>query len=465
MDNKSNKKRHTVIVGAGFGGIRCLKDLMHDTSRRITLVDRNDYNFFPPLIYQVAGGFLPPSDISYPLRKFIAGNDHVRYRQGTLVSVNPTAKTITLDSGVLSYDELVIATGAEVNYFGNTNLEKHSLPMKKLTDALAIRNTLLKQMDIASRLPADERAPYLTIVIAGGGPSGVELAGVLGDVARNAFEKEYPELLGSGAKILMITGDPVLLKPFSEQSQAYARKEMENYGIELMFNKIVKNYDGETVTLASGETIASKTLIWTAGVTCHKLDGFKDEDYAHGNRLKVNPQLCLPDYEDIYVIGDYAMCTSDSNYPKGHPQLGQVANEQGAYLADLLKKSDKANAAPFAFKNHGNMAMIGRGKAVADTSKHMEGFIAWAAWAVVHVWKLNTAKNRIATMWDWMISFITGNQSFRMSFTPSGLPPQVTNVSSDGASEPTQMQLDDKNANPSVANPSSHENERQSPNS
>lgn len=420
MSTQVQAKRHTVIVGAGFGGIRCLKTLISDPNRRITLVDRNDYNFFPPLIYQVAGGFLPPSDISYPLRKYIAGNANVRYRQGSLERINPETKTLILDNGELSYDELVLAIGAEVNYFGNANIAKHSLAMKTLTDALAIRNRLLEQLDAATRLPVGERAPYVTIVIAGGGPSGVELAGVLGDITRNIFEHEYPELIDNGARIILATADDVLLKPFTEQSQAYARKAMEDYGIELMFGKIVKDYDGDTVTLASGETIAAKTLIWTAGVTCRKLDGLKDEDYAHGNRLNVDANLRLTGYEDIYVIGDYAMCTSDSNYPKGHPQLGQVASEQGKYLGEYLQKAN--HGAPFVFKNHGNMAMIGRGKAVADTSKHREGLLAWFAWALVHIWKLNTAKNRIATTWDWMISFLTGNQSFRMSIKPTKQP-------------------------------------------
>lgn len=192
LPSKTDNRRHIVLIGAGFAGIRCLEQLAKHSADRITLVDRNDYHFFPPLIYQVSAGFLASSDISYPLRRFISNYDNVRYRQGTLLSINPKDKSITLDTGSLSYDRLIIAKGAETNYFGNQEIAMHALPMKTIKDALSIRNHMLSQFNYAASLPVAEREPYLSIVIAGGGPSGVELAGVMSEIRRYTLHKEYP---------------------------------------------------------------------------------------------------------------------------------------------------------------------------------------------------------------------------------------------------------------------------------
>lgn len=405
---------HIVVVGAGFGGFRVMAGLAKDKSQQVTIIDRHDYNFFPPLIYQVAAGFLSPSDISYPLRKYIVNHDNVSYRRGILKSVDTEKNQVVLDNGIVSYDRLVIATGAEPNFFGNANIEKYAFPMKRLNDAITIRNRLLNQFNHAATLPEHERRPYLSIVVAGGGPSGVELAGVLAEIRNDIFAREYPEFKRTAGRVELITADPELLMPMSEKSQQYAKEQLEGYGVKLTFSDPVKDYDGTTVTLFSGRTIDVKTLIWTAGVQCVRTDGFNDDDFSErGNRFMVDEHLKLKNYDNIYALGDIALCLSDPKYPKGHPQLGQVAMSQGKYLGKNLHNGKATK--PYAYKHRGDMAMVGRLRAVADIDKvSFNGFTAWITWVWIHIIALSTAKNRIATTYNWMIAFFTRNQSMRM---------------------------------------------------
>lgn len=410
---KKDTRRHTVLLGAGFAGIRCLDQLTNHSTDRITLVDRNDYHFFPPLIYQVSAGFLAPSDISYPLRKFISDYDHVFYRQGNLLRIDTKAKTIILDTGTIHYDRLIIAIGADTNYFGNDDIKTHALPMKTINDALSIRNHLLSQFNYAASLPVAEREPYLTIVIAGGGPSGVELAGVMSEIRLNILQKEYPELRGNVGGITLVTADPVLLPPMSEKSQAYAQSQMQDFKVELIFSDPVEGYDGHEVRLKSGKILHTHNLIWTTGVICRPIEGLNEADYGRGKRLLVDEHLALINHPDIYAIGDIALATHQDGYQNGHPQLGQVASAQGTYLGKFL--TGKAHK-PFVYHHSGDMAMIGRLTAVADIKgRHLKGFIGWLSWVIIHILALSTAKNRLATTWNWMIAFFTGNQSFRMS--------------------------------------------------
>lgn len=404
------------MIGAGFAGIRCLEQLAKHSKDRITLIDRNDYHFFPPLIYQVSAGFLASSDISYPLRRYISSYDNVRYRQGNLLSIHTEDKKIQLNTGEMSYDCLILAIGAETNYFDNKDIETYALPMKTIKDALSIRNHMLKQFNYAASLPVAEREPYLSIVIAGGGPSGVELAGVMSEIRLYTLHKEYPELLDNIGGITLVTADPVLLAPMSEKAQNYTQKQMEKFKVDMVFNDPVESYDGEIVTLKSGKTLATHNLIWTAGVICQAIEGLNANDYGQGKRLLVDSQLALVNHQDIYVLGDIAMATHDRNYPKGYPQLGQVASSQGTYLGKYL--SAQTNK-PFIYKHSGDMAMIGRMTAVADIKgMHLNGFVAWFAWVIIHILSLSTAKNLLATTWNWMVAFFTGNQSFRMSIEP-----------------------------------------------
>lgn len=261
--------------------------------------------------------------------------------------------------------------------------------------------------------PYAERAPYLNIVVAGGGPSGVELAGVLAEIRNDIFLKEYPEFRKNAGSVELITADPHLLMPMSEKSQQYAKQKLKDYGVHITFSDPVLDYDDKTVSLKSGRQLEAKTLIWTAGVMCKRINGLEDDDFVRGNRLKVNEFLQLTNHNNIYALGDIAYCESDANYPKGHPQLGQVAMSQGIYLGKNLRKPQMQ---AYTYKHRGDMAMVGRMKAVADIKQSsFNGFIAWLTWVWIHIIALSTAKNRIATTYNWMIAFFTKNQSMRMA--------------------------------------------------
>ena len=410
--------KHTVIIGGGFAGVNLARELARSADHRITLIDKNNYNFFPPLIYQVAAGFMSPSDISYPFRKLLNRQPRARFRKGTVTRVDTKAKRVFLEQGgSLEYDILIVALGAQPNYFGNREVEQNAYTMKTIGDALAIRNNILAQLEAACAQPPQARAPYLHFVVAGGGASGVELTGILAEMRRDIFDKDYPELEGEHGKLTLVTADPVLLPPMREVSQRYTAAALQKLGVDIIYNDPVTAYDGQTITLKSGNTIEAKSLIWTAGVTAVKLAGFADSCYARGNRLRVDRNLRVIGLEDVYALGDCAMVEGDPDYPNGHPQLGQVAKAQGKYLGKYFEREGK----PFAYKHKGDMAMIGRLSAVADLpgGRSVHGVIAWIIWVIVHILALVTFKNRVAAIYDWSIAFLTKNQAMRMNIQPS----------------------------------------------
>ncbi|WP_298079175.1 NAD(P)/FAD-dependent oxidoreductase [uncultured Cardiobacterium sp.] len=408
-----------VILGGGFAGVNLARDLGHNPDYSITLIDKNNYNFFPPLIYQVAAGFMSPSDISYPFRKLLNRQPRARFRKGTVTRVDTKAKRVFLEQGgSLEYDILIVALGAQPNYFGNREVEQNAYTMKTIGDALAIRNNILAQLEAACAQPPQARAPYLHFVVAGGGASGVELTGILAEMRRDIFDKDYPELEGEHGKLTLVTADPVLLPPMREVSQRYTAAALQKLGVDIIYNDPVTAYDGQTITLKSGNTLEAKSLIWTAGVTAVKLAGFADSCYARGNRLRVDRNLRVIGLEDVYALGDCAMVEGDPDYPNGHPQLGQVAKAQGKYLGKQLgRNSDK----PFTYKHKGDMAMIGRLSAVADMpgGRCLHGIPAWIIWVIVHILALVTMKNRVAAAYNWSIAFLTKNQAMRMNIQPS----------------------------------------------
>ena len=407
-----------VILGGGFAGVNLARDLGHNPDYSITLIDKNNYNFFPPLIYQVAAGFMSPSDISYPFRKLLNRQPRARFRKGTVTRVDTKAKRVFLEQGgSLEYDILIVALGAQPNYFGNREVEQNAYTMKTIGDALAIRNNILAQLEAACAQPPEARAPYLHFVVAGGGASGVELTGILAEMRRDIFDKDYPELEGEHGKLTLVTADPVLLPPMREVSQHYTAAALQKLGVDIIYNDPVTAYDGQTITLKSGNTLEAKSLIWTAGVTAVKLAGFADSCYARGNRLRVDRNLRVIGLEDVYALGDCAMVEGDPDYPNGHPQLGQVAKAQGKYLGKYFEREGK----PFTYKHKGDMAMIGRLSAVADLpgGRSVHGVIAWIIWVIVHILALVTFKNRVAATYDWSIAFLTKNQAMRMNIQPS----------------------------------------------
>lgn len=412
-------KKEIVVIGGGFAGIALAKRLAKHKNFHVTLVDKNNYNFFPPLLYQVATGFLEVGNISYPFRKLFQRWPNVDFRMGELWQVLPEEKKIILSSGPLHYDELVLATGTESNYFGNQNVQKNAIPMKTIEDALVLRNTLLMAVEKATITTDEaERRKLLTIVIAGGGPTGVEVAGMLAEMGKNILEKEYPELQKSEVRLYLVDGAPTLLSPMSESSQQYSLDTLTKMGVRVQLNKLVKDYVDDTVIFADGETIQTKLLFWTAGVTSKVFEGIPQESYGRGRRLLVDSFNQVLHVDHIYAIGDTALMTEDVGWLQGHPQLAQPAIQQGRNLANNLEAKYKGKPLkPFTYQDRGSMAIIGRSKAVADLPRptlYIKGFIAWIMWLFVHLFSLIHYRNRITTMYNWTVAYFTKDQALRM---------------------------------------------------
>jgi len=413
-----------VIVGGGFAGINLARKLGKDERFEIVLVDKNNYNFFPPLIYQVATGFLEPSSISYPFRKLFRDLKSVKFRLGYLQRVVPEENKVILSNGELTYDYLIFATGAKTNYFGSENLKHNAIAMKTLDDALEMRNKLLRQMEQASVIEdPDQLRKLLTIVIAGGGPTGVELSGMFAEMRNGILTKEYPELIGKGGDIYLITSAEELLSPMSEKSQKDTYDQLRLMGVKIRLGCRVKDFKDDEVLLSSDETISTKNLIWAAGVTGKLFDGMLAESYGRGSRLLVDEFNKVNATGNIYAIGDICLQLTDPDFATGHPQVAQVAIQQGRHLAKNFKlMAENKPLKAFNYVDKGSMAIIGRMKAVADIPKpklHFNGTIAWFAWLFVHLISLITQKNRIRTLYNWMIAYFTKDQSLRMIFKPS----------------------------------------------
>lgn len=414
---------HIVIIGGGFAGINLAKALTNEKGITVTLVDKNNYNFFPPLIYQVATAFLEPSSISYPFRKFFAGKKNLQFRLGEFLKVIPTENKVILNNGELSYDQLVFATGAETSYFGMENVKKNAIPMKTLNDAINMRNTLLKNLEKAAICKdIRKRRKLLTIVVAGGGPTGVEVSGMFAEMRKSILIKEYPELETSASNIYLVDGGEALLSPMSVASQQDTLEAVTKLGVVVKLNTRVVDYKDDTVYFADGNTIQTKNLIWAAGITAREFEGIPAESYGRGKRILTDAFNKVNGTKNIFAIGDTCLQLTDENFSQGHPQVAQVAIQQGLNLAENFKNLLQQKALkPFIYKDKGSMAIIGKNKAVVDLPKpnlHFKGFFAWMIWLFVHLMSLITYRNRINTFYHWMIAYFSKDQSLRMIIRP-----------------------------------------------
>jgi NADH dehydrogenase len=420
----TNNKKTVVIIGGGFAGVNLVKQLRNNDHFNIVLVDRNNYNFFPPLLYQVATGYLETSNISYPFRKLFRGIKNFRFQMGVVERVVQDQNKVILDTGEVHYDYLVFATGTETNYFGIESIKENSIPMKTVEDALFMRNSMLALLEKASReTDPIERTKLLTIVVAGGGPTGVEISGMFAEMKRTVIPQDYPELLGSNAKIYLVDGLKAVLAPMSEKSQKYTYDTLTKMGVTIQLDSLVQDYSNDVVRFADGKTIVAKTLIWAAGVTSLMFEGIEKESYGRGRRMIVDGYNKVLNTQNIYAIGDTCLQTADPSFPQGHPQVAQVAIQQGKNLGSNFKKmASNETLKTFVYNDKGSMAIIGRNKAVADLPSpkvHFDGFLAWAAWLFVHLISLITGGNRVKTLYNWTISYLTRDQSLRVLIRPA----------------------------------------------
>ncbi len=420
MATHTNRK-HIVLIGGGFAGLNFARRLFKSNFYRVTLVDRNNYNYFTPLLYQVATGFLEPSAISYPFRKLLKDTG-VTFRMATVVRVNTERNLLYLSDGSkLAYDLLVIATGSRTNFFGNDTIAQNAFYIKTIDDALSMRNGLIQTMEKASveKNPVI-RKKLLTMVIAGGGPTGVELAGMLAEFKQCLLGMDYPELKNETLHVFLIEGSPYLLAPMSAASQREAYKVLERLGIVIRLNTRVTHFHQDRVYLSTGEIIETKTLIWAIGVTANTIEGIEPDRFGKGGRLITNRYNRVKGYKNIYAIGDTSVQYHDRAYPEGHPQLAQPAIQQGKRLAkNLLLRARNRKMKPFHFFDRGDMAIIGRRWAVADLFKHrlhLGGLTGLLGWLFIHLISLVNYNNKIKTFYSWLVAYLTHDQVLRMIF-------------------------------------------------
>jgi NADH dehydrogenase len=417
----ANDVKKIVVVGGGFAGLNFIKNLGDAYGYEVTLVDINNYHFFPPLLYQVAMAQIEPTNIVYPFRRFFQKKKNLKFHLGRLLSVNEKSNSIQTESATLYYDFLVLAVGTVARHFGMENVKKYSWPLKTIDDAINLRNHLLLNVEKAIQSKhAEEKKRLLTVVIAGGGPTGVEVAGVMAEMVRKIGPKEYPEIPQGTVKIHLIQGTGELLKSMSKKAQDEAFHVLNSMGVLIILNTRVVDYINGNVILDKGEPIPTNALIWTSGVIGTRIDGFTEEAFGDGRRLLVDEHLLVKDTPNIFALGDISLDTLQKEYPHGHPQLAQVAIQQGKYLAKNFKTSlQPKNWKPFMYQERGTMAIISKYEAVADLPKFsFTGFGAWLLWLFIHLIPIAGFKNKINLVLSWAWAFITNNPTLRLIIRP-----------------------------------------------
>jgi NADH dehydrogenase len=411
---ETNQKR-IVIIGGGFGGLKLARELSN-TNYQIVLIDKNNYHQFQPLFYQVATSGLEPSAISFPFRKIFQKSKNVWIRVAEIIRIVPEKNQLESNIGIINYDYLVIAIGADTNFFGNQRIMDHAIPMKSVGEALALRNTIIKNYEDAVLVSNKEDLEGLmNIVVVGGGPTGVEVSGTLAEMKNQVLPKDYPELDFNLMRVYLLEGSPKVLGSFSEKASTKAKDYLNELGVQLQCNARVKDYDGRIVSLEDGSTIRSNTLVWAAGIIGNKLQGLDEKVIGRGNRILVDRYNKVTGYSNIYAIGDVAYMTEEA-YPNGHPQVAQVAIQQGNLLAKNFQHMASGKPLkPFSYKDLGSMATIGRNKAVADLGKiKFQGFFAWLVWMFVHLMSIVGVKNKILIFINWAWNYVTFDQSLRL---------------------------------------------------
>ncbi|OAV42589.1 NAD(P)/FAD-dependent oxidoreductase [Lewinella sp. 4G2] len=424
---ESHRER-IVIIGGGFGGLQMARKLSRQ-DYQVVLIDKNNYHQFQPLFYQVAMAGLEPSSIVFPFRKLFQRQKNIFIRVTEVTSLDAEKKMLQTPLGHCNYDHLIIATGADTNFFGNENIRRHAIPMKSVSEALYIRNHILDDYEDALTTPGyDLRQELVDIVIVGGGPTGVELAGSLAEMKTHVLPKDYPELdVEAEVDIYLIQSGDVVLKGFSDESSARALKNLRDLGVKVLLNSRVTDFDGKLVHLKDGSTIPAQKMIWAAGIKGNPIPGLPEGAVTYGNRLAVDRFHRVQGTEDIYAIGDVAYM-EEEDFPKGHPQVAQVAIQMGTNLAKnfKLRLREGKEPQPFSYNDKGSMATIGRAKAVVDIPKpelHLGGFVAWFLWLVVHLFAILGTRNKVFVFLNWVTNYINYNQSLRLIIKPH-LPPK-----------------------------------------
>ena len=413
-----------VIVGAGFGGLAFAQKLAkHDV--QIVLIDKNNYHQFQPLFYQVAMAGLEPSSISFPLRKIFQNKPNVHIRITKVLNVNTEKNILGTELGELSYDYLVMAMGADTNFFGMQNIINNAMPMKSVSEAIYLRNKVLQNLEDALTAPdADTREGLMNMVVVGTGATGVEVSGTLAEMKKLILPKDYPELDFNLMKIYLFGSSPEVLEMMSDEASVKSKEYLDRLGVIVRNGVRIVDFDGKYAYTHTGEKIRTNNVVWAAGIKGNSIEGFPQEIYAAGNRLKVNEFNQVESLPNIFAVGDIALMSGDPKFPNGHPQVAQPAIQQGELLAkNLMKIIRKDEPVGFEYKDLGSMATVGRHLAVVDLPFwKFQGAFAWYVCMFVHLMAILGVKNKIMVFINWLWNYITYDQSLRLIIKPKVKP-------------------------------------------
>jgi NADH dehydrogenase len=406
-----------IVVGGGFAGLQFARKLNNKTGQKVMMIDKVNHHMFQPLFYQVACGRIEPSNISFPFRKIFQKSRNIQFRMTEVLKVIPQENKIICEDGTFNYDKLVIATGCRTNFFGNEKIADLTFGMKDTQQAISIRNHILltfEKMIIEKKRTDDGN---WNIVIVGSGPTGVELAGAFSEMKRDILPRDYPHMNFNDLKIILISSTEEPLANMSEESQNAAEKYLKEFGVDFMKGEFVTNYDGDKIYMKSGKSIPTNTVIWAAGVTGNIIGGFSENEMFH-NRYIVDRFNKLKGFSNIYAIGDISYMETPK-YPKGHPQLANVAIHQAKNLAGNFLKKDNEKWKEYEYDDLGSMATVGKHRAVVDLPKFkFQGLLAWYFWMFLHLMLILSVRNKLAIFLNWMWSYFNKDSSLRLIITP-----------------------------------------------
>ena len=413
------KLQHIVIIGGGFAGLNLAKEL--DKNKfRVTILDKNNFHSFPPLFYQIASSGLEPSSISFPFRREMRRLKNTNYHFGEVLEIDSKNSTVRTQFETIKYDQLVVASGTTNNFFNQPELKEKVHTLKSTAEAIRLRNEILDRLERACiTTDRERRRQLLSFVVVGGGPSGVEVAGALGEMKRFILNKEYPEIDIDDVRVILIEGTDRFLRTMSERASHDAKVYLGHLMIETRLNCMMKSYENNVLHLSTGEEIYCETLIWTAGITGNKINGISDDSITRGNRYIVDSNCKIKGYDNIYALGDIAYL-EDETHPNGYPQVAQVAIQQAKHLAKQLNTG--ADTA-FKYVDKGSMATIGRNRAVCDLKfAYLYGRPAWATWMFIHLISILGMRNKVNVLINWVWAYLFYTTSLRLLIRPVKYP-------------------------------------------
>jgi len=411
-------KKKVIVIGGGFAGVQLVRWLDRNLFD-ILLIDKLNHHQFQPLFYQVATSQIEPSSISFPLRNIFKNRKNIQIRMAEVQVIEQSKNQIITSIGNFEYDYLVIAAGCKTNFFGNKEIEKHALTLKTTYEAITIRNHILQTFEDAISVTAKEKEKFLNLVIVGGGPTGVELAGAFAEIKANILPKDYPGIDFSNFKIILVEGSNTTLNSMSSLAKTASMEYLSKMGVTTITNALLTRYDGETAVLNNGNEIKTNTVIWAAGVIGNKIDGLLESAITLGNRIKVNRYNQIAGSENTFAIGDIAFMETPK-YPKGHPQLANVAINQAKNLAKNIKAIQQAKTlVEFEYRDLGSMATVGNYKAIVDLPFFkFKGFFAWLVWMFLHLMLILSVRNKLIVFINWAWKFVTKDTALRLILTP-----------------------------------------------